>query len=396
MFKRILKNYAQMIVEHAQVIIGHDVLITDRNGVIIAVKDRNRLGKLHSHSISVIKKATPEAIYQEEASRYGVLEGICLPIIVENDIIGTVGITGNPDDVSQYGRLVQKEAELFVREKSLQEVSCIRENAIANLIGHIINQTHKKHNKSNFISQAQFLGYDLNKVIPVIVDLKKNKRVTQTVDSYHTDPEMDIVILKLLRQIFDEKNLVATYSANKYLILLDTRNLTAHELDKLIIDKFKLFYDKISDMDISVFWGVGFASDDIDTISSSIDSALRALKIGKLFRPGECVHNIENFLLEDALMSLSTPFATRYVNKTLEKLYNSPGWTHELDATLQEWLIAPFDVSGIAKKLAIHKNSVYYRLDKINKISGVNLHDHQDILRLRVSLLIKKLFENLT
>lgn len=44
MLKSILRSYAQTIIENAQSIIGYDVLITDNDGVIIAVKDKSRLG----------------------------------------------------------------------------------------------------------------------------------------------------------------------------------------------------------------------------------------------------------------------------------------------------------------------------------------------------------------
>lgn len=404
MLKSILKSYGQTIIENAQAIIGYDVLITDKDGIIIAVKDRNRLGKLHSHSLSVVKKATPEAIHKEEASSYGVLEGICLPIKIDEEIIGTVGITGNPAEVSKYGYLVQKLAELFVREKSLRESSFLRESAISNLVAQVIDKNNQKCNKSYILSQAKSLNYDLDRPkIAIIVDIIQFEKIIDDIQSFISDyknSEINIQLLKasvlrFLRDSFEKTDLITNYTSDKFLILMDINKMSEIELKNHVNHKFDLFKSKIIDLNISALFGVGAQANDIYDLYNSIESAWKALKIGKRIRPNETIYNIKDFMLEETLISLDTQQAMKYINNTIGKLYNSPHWTPDLDLTLKECLRNPLETSKIAEKLSIHKNSLYYRIDKINKMFGFDLNTFEDIFRLKIALILEDIFNEI-
>ena len=405
MLKSILKNYAGRIIENAQSIITYDVLITDSTGIIIAVKDKTRMGKLHSHSLSVIEKATPEAIYKEEASSYGVLEGICLPIKVENEIIGTVGITGNPDEVSKYGYLVQKLAELFVREKSLREFSFLRESAISNLVGQLIDPNQQNCNKSYLISQAKSLGYDLNRPkITIIVDIIKFEKIIDDIDKLvpeYKNSEIKIQILKasilrFLRDSFDNNDLITNYTSDKFLILMDINKILESKLDSSIKNNFNLFNDKAFELNVAALFGIGTTTNDIYDLRESINSAWNALKIGKIIRPNDSIYNIKDFIIEETLISIKAPQAIKYINNTLGKLYNSINWTQDLELTLKECLAYPLETSKISNNLSIHKNSLYYRIDRINKISGFNLLNFDDVFKLKISFILQKIFNELS
>ena len=201
MLHDILKSYAQTIVDNTQAIIGSEVLITDKSGMVIAANDKCRLGTLHSHSISVMLSGKPDIMYAEEAKANGIREGICLPIQIGDEIVGTVGITGNPDQVSKYGHLVQKEAELFVQEKSLQYFSYLKENTISNLIGEILSYDPQKANEATIYSQGLSMGYNFKiKRTAVIVDITNFGKIVgdikQSQGQHFTNAEFDIQILK--------------------------------------------------------------------------------------------------------------------------------------------------------------------------------------------------------
>lgn len=404
MLKSILRSYAQTIIENAQSIIGYDVLITDNDGAIIAVKDKNRLGKLHSHSLSVIKKATPEAIHKEEALSYGVLEGICLPIKIDEEIIGTVGITGNPTEVCKYGYLVQKLAELFVREKSLRESSFLRESAISNLVAQVIDKNNQNCNKSYILSQAKSLNYDLDRPkIAIIVDIIQFEKIIDDIQSFiseYKNSEINIQllktsILKFLKDSFKKTNLITNYTSDKFLILMDINKMSEIELREYINYKFNIFKTKIVDLNISALFGVGARANDIYDLYNSIESAWKALKIGKRMRPDETIYNIKDFMLEETLISLDAEQAMKYINNTTGRFYNSQHWTPDMDLTLKACLKNPLETSKIAKNLSIHKNSLYYRIDKINKVFGFNLNNFEDIFRLRIAMILEDIFNEL-
>jgi len=92
----ILESYAQVIAETTHSIIGFDTLITDDHGIIIGSNHPDRTGKMHAHSIVVIRRGMAESIDDQKAGELGVRPGVCLPIRLGNEIVGTVGIAGSP------------------------------------------------------------------------------------------------------------------------------------------------------------------------------------------------------------------------------------------------------------------------------------------------------------
>lgn len=402
MLQNILTSYAQTIVDNVQAFINYDILITDKRGIVIAASDRQRLGSLHSHSLTVIEKRLSESMCEAEALAHGIKQGVCIPIQIEGEVIGTAGITGDPDVVGKLGRFVQKEVELFVREKSLQDYSYLRERAISSLTDQILAFDQKNTNEATVYSRADELGYDLHgKKTAIIVDIIEFEKIVGNIRSeqmHNGSAELNVQILKnsILRLLRDNangaKNIVTNITSDKFLILMDTEGLSEARLH----DEISLIAEKttanIRDMRASAVFGIGYAAEDITEIQDSVDSAWNALKIGKLAYPGQSIYYIEDFALEDMLFSLKWTQVRHYLQKTLTRLYESPEWTEDLEKTLHEWLMTPFMQGEVAGRLSIHRNSLYYRLDRIKQLGGADLHNNNDVFALKIAFILKSFF----
>lgn len=402
MLQNILRSYAQTIVNNVQAIINYDILITDKSGIVIAASDRQRLGSLHSHSLIVIKRGLPESMNEAEAKKHGIKQGVCIPIKVEDEIIGTAGITGIPEVVVGLGRFVQKEIELFVREKALQDYSYLRESAISSLVGQILAFDQRDGNEAAIFSQADELGYNLNgQKSAIVVDIIEFEKIVGSFRSERHNmgsAELNIQIfknsiLRMLRNNFNgAKNIITNITSDKFLILMNTEKLSGAGLRSAISLGVERTAENIKNMHIAAVFGVGYSIDNIPEIKDSVDSAWNALKIGKLAYPGENVYYITDFALENLLFSLKWAQVRHYLKKTLSGLYESPDWTEDLDKTLHEWLKTPFMQGAVSSRLAIHRNSLYYRLERIKQIGGLDLHNNNDVFALKIALILKSFF----
>ena len=76
---------------------GFNVVITGQDGIIIGSGDPRRIGTFHEASVEVARTQRPAA-HDAAAARLlsGVRPGITLPIMLDDEAIGTVGITGSP------------------------------------------------------------------------------------------------------------------------------------------------------------------------------------------------------------------------------------------------------------------------------------------------------------
>lgn len=126
---------AQEIAADTSRIIGMNVLITDRDGTVIGNGDQTRKGTLHEASIEVLRTRNPVSHTAQQARELrGVKPGMTLPILLDGDVVGTVGITGSPADVRPFALLVQRQTEILLNEAELLQARFRRQQALEDLV----------------------------------------------------------------------------------------------------------------------------------------------------------------------------------------------------------------------------------------------------------------------
>ena len=102
----------QRIAEEVGATIKNDVNIMDRTGCIIASTDPQRIGALHVGAVNLMESQLPELIVEKDCQ--GMKKGINLPLVIKDEIIGVVGITGDVDDVRTLGVVIKKITEILI------------------------------------------------------------------------------------------------------------------------------------------------------------------------------------------------------------------------------------------------------------------------------------------
>lgn len=100
----------------------YNVNVMNRDGIIIASRDSHRIGTYHEIASEIVRKRKDKVIAQEgDSLPSGVLPGVNLPIIHENQIIGVVGITGNYRDVESVAYSVKTALEIMMEYEAHKE-----------------------------------------------------------------------------------------------------------------------------------------------------------------------------------------------------------------------------------------------------------------------------------
>ena len=402
MFKSALKEYAQTIVENAHQTIGYNILITDEKGVILGTNQKERLGSLHSHSLHVIDCGLPESISETKAERYKVEKGICLPIWLGNKKIGTVAISGDPAEVTKFGHLVQKETELFLNEKLSQEMLFVKRNAVFNLVNQLIAYDERDRNESFLVSQAESLGYNLSHRKKVIlVDILKFKDIVNKItaeEAYPHDAEFRIqtvktIILNLIREVYcSPDDIISNLGSDKYIIIYDIPDYPSEYDSNQIREKSNQLVKKLEANGYISVIGTGYLAKSMKDIKNSFRSAWDTINIEKRLYSSYGAYNITDFLLEELLLSGDRDKVKLYIDKNLSIFNNSKIWNEELELTLREWLANPLQPGEVAKKLNIHRNSLYYRIERLNKLLSVDLKNIDDLFKIKISILLRDLY----
>ncbi len=115
---RINPYLAQEIVNAVKEVVDKNINFIDKNGIIIGSTDEERLNTFHQAGYEAVKTSNNIVVLDEDKYR-GSRNGINYPIKVNEQSIGAIGITGNPEEISKYGFLVTKITEVFVKEQQL-------------------------------------------------------------------------------------------------------------------------------------------------------------------------------------------------------------------------------------------------------------------------------------
>lgn len=110
---------AQAIVDDIVGRLGFNVNIMDERGVITASGDRSRVGSLHEGARRVLEAGLPFSVTGAEArALHGTRAGVNLPLRLDDDIVGVVGVSGEPQDVGEIARAIVRLAELMVMQQA--------------------------------------------------------------------------------------------------------------------------------------------------------------------------------------------------------------------------------------------------------------------------------------
>ena len=116
---KISKSSAQQIVEEIGKLVRQNINLMDETGHIVASNDPSRIGNFHEGAYEIITRHLKELYITPELERAipMVRQGINLPIEVDGQVEGVIGITGAYDEVINYGQIVKKMAEILIRER---------------------------------------------------------------------------------------------------------------------------------------------------------------------------------------------------------------------------------------------------------------------------------------
>lgn len=345
------------VVEQVYELIKENVILTNEKGFIVASTDRSRISNFHEGAMLAIKERKKMIITEEFAKLLkGVRPGIVLPIIIDEKAVSAIGITGDPTVVQPYGLLVQKMTELFIKESMIQHN---QERLAREIDFFVYDWFHSKRIDKSFIERSCFFNINLQKYNQVML-IKMNKPTLQL--SYK---DMD-----QLKQIWNiEDTLFVRWGQDKlYMIMEQIEN-------KLLRKKIINFLDKIKELlEVEAVVGVGQPTS-YENIQESYKQADLAASIATEKNP---IIFEEDLRFEILLYELKEKSKAKFVERSIMPIQKEK----VLLNTLEAWFDHHMSIQETAKFLHIHKNTLHYRLKKIEEVTGLSLNnvEHLSIL----------------
>jgi len=135
--------------------------------------------------------------------------------------------------------------------------------------------------------------------------------------------------------------------------------------------------------------GIGRSRHTMDELRESYMEARKAIEVGRIFKSEDSIFVYSRLILERFLMELPQDISAYYhsllFNRKNQRLFNE-----EMLYTIDMFFKKDLNLSDTARQLYIHRNTLVYRLDKVQKQIGLDLRSFEDAVTFKILMELKK------
>ena len=247
----------------------------------------------------------------------------------------------------------------------------------------------ERFDKDNFIKNLlldNLLLVDIyNRAKKLHID-SEAKRVVLLVE---TQTEKDNTALETVRTLFatrtrdfitavDEKNIIIVKEVKQSETYKDIEQTAFVILDTLNTEAMSR---------VKVAFGTIISS--LKDVSKSYKEAKMALDVGKIFYSDKNVVAYSNLGIGRLIYQLPIPLCKMFIREIFGDM-SPDDFDEETLATINKFFENSLNVSETSRQLFIHRNTLVYRLDKIQKITGLDLRVFEDAITFNIALMVVK------
>ena len=330
--------------------------VLDETGTVISCSELGRVGEVLSPELN--------AVFQTSD-----------PVVADGYVYKSFGTHMHPE----YAVFVEGDDELAQKYAAVLAVS----------LSSIKQYYDEKYDRGNFIKNVI-----LDNILPGDIYLKArelrfNNEVTRVVILIRITEHVDISVFDVIQNLFPDKNKDFVINLNETDIALIKEvkpNVDPRDLEKLarsIADSLGAEYYS------HVLVGIGTMVEGIKDLARSFREAQVALEVGKVFDTEKTIVSYDNLGIARLIYQLPTTLCEMFL-KEVFKRGSIESLDHETLFTIQRFFENNLNVSETSRKLFVHRNTLVYRLEKIKKITGLDLREFEDAIVFKVALMVKK------
>jgi len=247
----------------------------------------------------------------------------------------------------------------------------------------------EKYDRANFIKNVI-----LDNILPGDVymkarELRFNIEATHVVILIRLLSRSEISVLEIIQNLFPErkKDFVINISDNEIAIVKETKRYidtrTLEKLAKSILETLSTeFY-------IHAIAGIGTSIEGLRDLAKSYKEARVALEVGKVFDTEKDIICYENLGIARLIYQLPTTLCNTFLSEVF-KTGSIESLDQETLFTIQKFFENNLNVSETSRKLFVHRNTLVYRLEKIKKLTALDLREFDHAIVFKIALMVKK------
>ena len=373
----ISRQNAQSIADEMKAAIRHDINIMDGDGVILASTNPARLGQLHQGALRIIREGLPSLVIRADAPEQGIQQGINLPIMMNGELAGVIGITGAPDEVSAFGDVIKRMTEIMLENIQQQEQQTLLEKAKSLFVENWLFSDDPDW--AELETRGRLLGLNINVPYTVaLLGLAESGIGKKTRTEELSEMRSGLILGMIRSRIQDQPANFCAVIRNRIIVLLCnvSRNKAFAAVRNIC-------------QDIESYYGVR-------TSAGISDSSLTPADIRRCYLEARTAQTVAAQSSNTRVVSydqVSLEFIVQSIppaiRQDLKKLIFSactPREQEEFAQTIWAYFEWDGDIQVCANHLFIHRNTFQYRMDRVKRKTGYDLKVPKDALLLYLTL----------
>ncbi|MGI5888724.1 MAG: PucR family transcriptional regulator [Oscillospiraceae bacterium] len=334
--------------------------VVDSTGQVIACSE---LGMQGEQRTPLMQPMTAGDVIRDNGWTYRVMAGSPMPD-------SAVFIEGTDDIANNSAAIL---AVALERIKKLYDDKYDKSNFVKNVVTDNIlrGDIYAKARELHFVTDAK-------RVVLLFRVVKDSKTTTAlgVISGLFTDTgrdfvfnisETDTVIVKEIRQEVGDADL--------------------ENLAKSIVDTLE------GEHNIKAIVGIGTIVSSVADLAQSFKEAQVALEVGKVFDTEHQILSYDNLGIARLIYHLPTTLCEQFLHEVFKK-ESIDSLDDETLFTIQRFFENNLNVSETSRGLFVHRNTLVYRIEKIQKLTGLNLRNFDDAIVFKVALMVKKYLDS--
>lgn len=256
-------------------------------------------------------------------------------------------------------------------------------------MNHLLVAYKDKYDRDDFIKNLLLDNLLLVDILNRSQKLHIEMRARRVVFLIEVAREKDAGIMETIRSLFaggirdfitavDEKDIIVVKEMSEEETTEDL-NMIAHEL----VDTLE------SEVMVSARVSFGTVVNDIKEVSRSYKEAKMALDVGNIFYSDRKVVAYGNLGIGRLIYQLPLQLCKMFIRE----IFGSDGpveFDEETLTTINQFFSNNLNVSKTSRELYIHRNTLVYRLDKLQKMTGLDIQTFEDAITFQIALMVMK------
>ncbi|MDR1689136.1 MAG: helix-turn-helix domain-containing protein [Clostridiales bacterium] len=346
----------QSTIEGLKNITKHDLTVIEREGKIAATTESGKINTISADLDSFIN--SPAEAQSVQGYQYfkvfdnGVAEYV-------------VSVNGEDEDAFSIGKITAFQIQsLLVAYK-------------------------ERFDKDNFVKNLLLDNLLLVDIYSRAKKLHVENNVRRVVYLIETDIDKELGAVDIVRNIFPAKtkDFVTSLDEHNIILVKEIRERDNHDdIEKIA----KTIYDTIASEAMSkVYVAIGMPFTDLKTASNSYKEAKMALEVGKIFEPEKMIINYDKLGVGRLIYHLPVNLCKMFVAEVLHGL-TLDMFDDETLSTVNKFFENNLNVSETSRQLYIHRNTLVYRLDKLQKMTGLDLRTFEDSIIFKMTVMVSR------